>query len=400
MKYLTYILRNVRRNPIQSVLTIASMSISLFLMMILLSFFAMNDESTSASRIYNRIVVMNANGFAGMLPISDLAEVSAMDGVVAATPFSWYGGKYKDEQMPFAQFGVDADKIFTILDEYSVPKDQLEDFKKNKDGCVIGRRLAEDRGLKVGDPLPLKGDLFPVDLDLTVRGIYDGDTNRDLRMCFFHWEYFDEMLKRSAMAGASSSSLAGDSGRRSGNAGTIFVKCKSADVMAPLGAKIDDHFRNSDNPTRTQTEEAFGKMFVEMMGDLKNTIYWIGGAVVVSLLFVAGNAMAMAMRERTTEVAVLKAIGFSRPLVLFLILTEAVIVSALGGVIGSLGCKALCDTVDVARYSGGFLPFFYVPWNIALAGLAVSLFIGFASGLTPAILAANSSVINGLRKVV
>lgn len=399
MKYLTYILRNVRRNPIQSVLTIASMSISLFLMMILLSFFAMNDEATSGTRIYNRIVVMNANGFAGMLPISDVAQVSAMDGVLAATPFSWYGGKYQDEQMPFAQFGVDADKIFTILDEYSVPQDQLDAFKKNKDGAVIGRRLAEDRGLKVGDPLPLKGDIFPVDLNLTVRAIYDGDTNRDLRMCFFHWEYFDELLKRAGSAG-SSSSMATTSTGRSGNAGTIFVKCKSADVMVPLGTKIDDMFRNSDYPTRTQTEEAFGKMFVEMMGDLKNTIYWIGGAVVISLLFVAGNAMAMAMRERTTEVAVLKAIGFSKSLVLFLILTEAVIVSALGGVLGSLGCKYLCDFVDVARFSGGFLPFFYVPWNIALTGLAVSLFIGFASGLTPAVLAANSSVINGLRKVV
>ena len=271
---------------------------------------------------------------------------------------------------------------------------------RNRDGCVIGRKLAEDRKLKVGDPLPLKGDIYPVDLDLTIRGIYDGASDRDLRMCFFHWEYFDEMLKKTAMSAASSGSLASQSSRRSGNAGTIFVKCKSADVMAPLGAKIDDMFRNSDNPTRTQTEEAFGKMFVEMMGDLKNTIYWIGGAVVISLLFVAGNAMAMAMRERTTEVAVLKAIGFSKGLVLFLILTEAVIVSGIGGILGSLGSKFFFDNVDISRYSGGFLPFFYVPWNIALTGLGVSFFIGLASGLFPAVLAANSSVINGLRKVV
>lgn len=400
MKYLTYIFRNVRRNPIQSLLTIASMSISLVLMMILLSFFAMQDESTSAAKIYNRIVVMNANGFAGMLPISDLSEVTKLEGVVAATPFSWLGGKYKNQQMPFAQFGVDANAIFTILDEYSVPADQLEDFKKNRDGCVIGRKLAQEFDLKLGDSLRLEEDLFPVDLDLTIRGIYDGDINRDLRMCFFHWEYFDELLKRKTMASASSTSLAGDSSRRSGNAGTIFVKCKSADQMASIGSKIDDMFRNSEYPTRTQTEEAFGKMFVEMLGDLKNTIYWIGGAVVISLLFVAGNAMAMAMRERTTEVAVLKAIGFGKPLVLFLILTEAVLVSGFGGILGALGSKAFCDVVDISRYSGGFLPFFYVPWNIALTGLGLSLLIGFASGLTPAILAANSSVINGLRKVV
>jgi putative ABC transport system permease protein len=121
---------------------------------------------------------------------------------------------------------------------------------------------------------------------------------------------------------------------------------------------------------------------------------------VISLLFVAGNAMAMAMRERTSEVAILKAIGFSKETVLFLVLTEAILVAGFGGALGSLGCKALCDVVDVAKYTAGFLPVFYVPWKIAILGLGVSLFIGFASGFVPALLAANSSVINGLRKVV
>ncbi len=180
----------------------------------------------------------------------------------------------------------------------------------------------------------------------------------------------------------------------------IFIKCKNADIMASLSKKIDDMYRNSEFPTRTQTEEAFGKMFSDMLGDLQNAIYGIGAAVVVSLLFVAGNAMAMAMRERTSEVAILKAIGFSKGKVLFLVLTEAILVAGLGGALGSLGCKALCDFVDVAKYSAGFLPVFFVPWKIALFGLAVSLFVGFVSGVVPAVLAANSSVINGLRKVV
>jgi len=399
MKFLTYILRNARRNPVRTGLTIASTSICLFLMMILLSFFAINDEVSKSTRIYNRIVTMNANGFAGMLPVSRVRQIAAMDGVVAATPFQWYGGKYHDEVMPFAQFGVDADAAFTILDEYTVPPAQLADFKANKDGAAIGRKLAENRKLKIGDSLPLKGDIYPVDLDLTVRAIYDGPTNRDLTMCMFHFEYLDEALKKTSMAG-SGGSLATASSQRSGNAGMVFIKCKSADSMPTLSRRIDEEYRSTEFPTRTQTEEAFGQMFSEMMGDLKNTIYWIGAAVVVSLLFVAGNAMAMTMRERTTEVAVLKAIGFNKLLVLFLVLTEAVLVAGLGGALGSLGCKFLCDYVDVAQFSGGFLPFFYIPWNIALLGLGVSLFVGFASGLIPAFLAANSSVINGLRKVV
>lgn len=399
MKYLTYILRNARRNPVRTGLTIASTSICLFLMMVLLSFFQMMGEEASASRIFNRIVVMNANGFAGMLPIARVRQVAAMDGVVAASPFQWYGGKYHDEVMPFAQFAVDADVIFDILDEFTLPADQLADFKANRKGAVIGRKLAKDRGIKVGDSLPLKGDIFPADLDLVVSGIYDGPSNRDLRMCVFHFDYLDESLKQLAMAG-SGGTLATESARRSGNAGAIFIKCKTADVMVDLCRRIDDEYRSTEFPTRTQTEEAFGQMFEEMLGDLKNTVYWIGAAVVVSLLFVAGNAMAMSMRERTSEVAVLKAIGFNKGLVLFLVLSEAVLVAGLGGALGALGCKFFCDVVDVARFSGGFLPFFYVPWNTALLGLGVSLFVGFASGLVPAVLAANSSVVDGLRKVV
>ena len=400
MKYFTYILRNARRNPIRTFLTIASTSICLFLMMILLAFFDMREDAAKANRVFNRIITMNATGFAGMVPIGRVPEVSRMEGVLATSPFSWYGGKYHDETMPFAQFSVDADSVFKVLDEFHVPDSQLADFKANKDGAAIGRRLASDRGLKIGDPLPLKGDIYPVDMDLTVRAIYDGPSNRNLRMCLFHYEYLDEALKKVTMSSASGGSLATNSARNSGNAGMIFIKCKNADVMPSLGKKIDDLYRNSEFPTRTQTEEAFGKMFSDMLGDLQNAIYGIGAAVVVSLLFVAGNAMAIAMRERTSEVAILKAIGFSKGRVLFLVLTEAILVAGLGGALGSLGCKALCDFVDVAKYSAGILPVFFVPWRIALLGLVVSLFVGFVSGVVPAVLAANSSVINGLRKVV
>jgi len=400
MKFFTYIIRNARRNPVRSLLTIASTSICMFLMMILISFFNLRNETAAASRIYNRVVVMNANGFAGMLPVGRVSEIAQIDGVKYTTPFQWFGGKFHDQVMPFAQFAVDADKIFDILDEFTVPPAQLADFKANKDGAAIGRRLASDWNLKVGDPLPLKGDLYPADMNLTVRAIYDGEANRNLRMCLFHYDYLDEALKRVTMSASSGGSLATSSSRVSGNAGMIFVKCANADVMTGVCKKIDEIYRNSEFATRSQTEEAFGKMFSEMMGDLKNAIYGVGVAVVVSLLFVAGNAMAMAMRERTSEVAVLKAIGFNKGLVLFLVLTEAILVAGFGGAVGTLGCKLLCDVVDVGRYSAGFLPFFYVPWKVALFGLAVSLFVGFASGFVPAMLAANSSVVNGLRKVV
>jgi putative ABC transport system permease protein len=397
MKYLTYILRNARRNPVRSLLTIAQTAICLFLTMILLSFFAVYDQANASTRISNRIASLNSNGFAGMIPISRVAEISELkaDGVVAVSPFSWIGAKYQDAIMPFAQFAVDANTVFTILDEYTIPRDQLEAFQNDKEGCVIGRKLAEEKGLELGKKLPLKGDAYPIDLDLTISGIYDGPYNRDLRMCLVRFDSFDEKLKRSIRQFSSSAGTPG-----SGNAGMIFVKCKSADAMAPLCKKIDDMYRNTEYPMRTQTEEAFGKMFEEMMGDFKGIIFIIGVAVLSSLLVVAGNSMALSIRERTSEVAVLKAIGFNRRRILFIVLTEAVLVAGLGGLIGSLGCKAFFELFDISKYTMGFLPFFYIPWDIALIGLAVSLGIGAISGLYPAVRAANLSVVDGLRRVI
>jgi putative ABC transport system permease protein len=170
--------------------------------------------------------------------------------------------------------------------------------------------------------------------------------------------------------------------------------------MAPLCKKIDDSYRNSDTPTRTLTDEAFAKMFAEMFGDMKTFIEGVGVVVVISLVCVAANAMAMSMRERVTEVAVLKAIGFNKGLVTGLVLAEAMFVAGVGGLVGTLGAKLLFDSVDISRYSAGFLPFFYVPWMTALWGQLAAVTIGLASGIIPAIRAATLSVIDGLRKVV
>jgi putative ABC transport system permease protein len=388
VKYLKYILRNARRNPVRSLLTIASVAISLMLVMILVSFFAINGEVAASSRVYNRIITMSSQGFGGKVPIARATEIAAMDGIVATSPFIWYGGKFNEEVVPFAQFGVNAETFFPIYNEFTIPPAQLRAFKDDKAGCVIGRKLAQDRKFKIGDPLPLKGDIYPFDLTLVIRGIYDGPTNRDLRMCVFHWSYLDEGMKRDFQ------------GRGSGNAGIVVVKCKSGDAMASISRKIDEQYLNSDTPTRTMTEEAFTKMFEDMMGDLKGIMQWIGFAVCFALIFVSGNAMAMALRERTTEIAVLKAIGFGNQLILFLVLAEAMLVAGIGGVIGAFGSKALFDAVDISPYSAGFLPFFFISWTTALLGLVASLLIGFVSGIIPAFIASRRSVVMGLRKVV
>jgi putative ABC transport system permease protein len=381
------VLRNARRNPIRSFLTIASLSVSLSLAMLLVSFSTINSEATAASRGSKRIVVMSSQGFTQPVPIARVAEFVATPGVVAATPFSWYGGKYNEEVMPFAQFGVDPSTFFTIYNEFVIPSGQIKDWQEDRAGCVIGRKTAVERKVKLGDPFPLKGDVYPFDLNLTVRGIFDGPGNSDLRACYFRWDFLEEGLKKLDSKAA-------------GNAGIVVLKCKDESQMPAICRKIDEAAINSDTPTRTQSEEAFGQMFAEMIGDFKWIIIFIGLAVGISLLCVTANAMAMALRERTTEVAVLKAIGFGKPLVVALVLAESILIAGIGGVIGAFGIKLLCDAVDLSRYSAGMLPFFYVPWSTAWGGFVVALGIGIFSGLFPAVQASRLSVVNGLRKVV
>jgi putative ABC transport system permease protein len=392
VKYLGYVLRNARRNPLRSMLTVASIAICLFPVMLLLSYFRVNEEINASAKGYNQLITMNQQGLGGgSVPISLAREIETWHdaGVLAATPYSWFGGKVGDLPADFAQFAVDPEAVFAVNDALTVSPEQLEAFRNTRSGCIIGRKLAVERSLKVGDKLLLKRDLYPVDLDLDIVGIYDGPPKADLRTVFFSWDFLEETLKASP-----------DGQRMAGNAGTVFFKCKSAEAMPALITKVDEYTRNSDTPTRTQDLEAFGTMFMEMIGDFRYYILCVGIAVVFVLAMVAGVAMAMSMRERTTEIAVLKAIGFSKGRVLFLVLAEATLVAAIGGAIGAFGTQALFQVVDGVRLFQGFLPVFYIPWRIALFGFSMSVLIGLVSGFIPAVQASRLSVINGLRKVV
>jgi putative ABC transport system permease protein len=403
VKFLGYVLRNARRNPLRSLLTIGSIAVCGFLAILMLSLFNSTEEAAKDVIGFHRAVVMSSQGFAQIVPISLKNDILAIDdarpspaivrrptdGKPLISQFSWFGGKYKDDQIPmFAQFGVDPDVLFDIYPELTLPAEQLANFKRASDGVVIGRKLAADRNLAVGDPFPLKGEIYNYDLDLTVSGIYDGPENRDLRACYFNWNYLNEgLLRNSQNSGAN-------------NAGIFIIKCVNDEVIPSLVAAIDESTANSDRATKSQTEDAFISQFAEYTKDLQTYINMLGIAVVFALLIICGVAMAMSMRERTKEVAVLRAIGFRKPQILGMVLAEAVLIAGLGGLLGIALAALVAANWDKIPGIGMFLPVLSIPTTIWIGGLVGALLIGLLGGYWPALRAASIPVVDGLRKVV
>jgi putative ABC transport system permease protein len=384
MKLLTYIWRNITRNKIRSLLTILSVGFSLALMTVLYGFQASQEAWKNDASQGNRIVIMNVQGFSGKVPIAMVDDVRSTEGISAAVPYAWFGGMFEDEKMPFAQFATDPNYVFDVWPDFKIAEDQLSSFKTNRQGCVIDRRIAEKRKWKVGDRIRLKGTFYPVDLDLELVGTFDSPKNTD--SLWFNWKYLDESLR----------SLKSDA---AGNSGTIFARVlKSPDIPAVIKA-VDDKSASSETPTRSQTEAAFAQMFIDMLGDIRLVILGISFLVVICLSLIAANSMAMAMRERVTEIAVLKAIGFSRRRVLMMVLGEASMVSFMGGILGvGMGCGLLQMLHLAAPQQFPFtLSEMIGPWMSY--GIIISGFIGIVSGLIPAFNASRLSVIDGLRRV-
>lgn len=384
MQLIKYIRRNILRNKLRNILTMLSIAFSLTLMTVLHGFNAMMEFGGQTNS--NRVVVMSAQGFAGRVPISILERVRGMNDVKAAVPFSWFGGNYKDQKMPFSQFGTDPKEVFNVWDDYKIAPDQLSAFTTNRQACVADRRLATRMKWEIGERIPLVGTFYPVTLNLELVGLFDSPQNTD--SLWFNWTYMDESVRNSDVAAAA------------GNAAMIYINVKDGDRIPDVIQAIDDRNESSDTPTRSTTEAAFLKIFADMIGNFKALIFYIGAAVVFSLALVAASAMAMSMRERTTEVAVLKAIGFSKLRVLLLILGEACLIALIGGLTGIfLGCLFLEGVHNVAsqfvplsifEMAGGWMGY------LALTSLGIGLF----SGIVPAVRASNLSVVNGLRQVI
>jgi len=379
MRFWSLLRANLGRHKRRTFLTIASVALALFLFASLRSVITTIGAAAQFGSA-RRLVTTNATGFVLPLPIGYANRIDAVPGVEKVTWANWFGGKYGDGKRFFATFAVDGKSYLDIYPEMSVPEDQKQAFLQDKGGALIGARLVELFGWKVGQNVTLEGTIYPGNWTFTVRGVYtptDPAINDDALM--FHFDYLDERTGRK------------------GNAGWYILEIDKPENAAQIAKTIDDQFRSSPYPTKSGTEQAFNASFATMWGNIGLLMNTIGLAVVFAILLVTANAMMMSARERTRELAVLKTIGYSDRLLFGLVLAEAGLITITGAILGLGSAKLLYRATNFN--AAGFLPGFDVSWGTIAAGAIISIVLMLASGIIPALQAARLPVVAALRNV-
>jgi putative ABC transport system permease protein len=379
MKFFPLLLANLGRHKRRTILTMLSVALAMFL------FASLRTVVTTLQKTgdfggANRLVSMSASGFMVFLPVSYANRLQSVPGVEKVTWANWFGGRYGDGKRFFANFAVDAESYLAMYPEMTVPADQKEAFLRDRSGALIGARLLDVFGWRVGQNVTLVGTGYPGDWTFTVRGVYtptDPAISDDALI--FHWDLLDEK-----------------SGRR-GDAGWYTLEIDNPANAATVAKAVDDMFRSSSAPTKTGTEQAFNASFATMWGNVSLLMNTIGMAVVFAILLVTANAMMMAARERTGEIAVLKTIGFTDGRLFALTMLEAGLITVTGAVLGLGAAKVLYKTSNFNAM--GFLPGFDVTTSTLVLGGAIALVLMLASGIVPAIRAARLPVVQALRTV-
>jgi len=333
----------------------------------------------------DRLLVRNRTTIALPLPEAYDHRIARLPGVDAVSLYVWFGGIYQDPKNFFAQMAVWPEEMLRMYPEYRLSPEDREAWARTRDGAVVGRRTAERFGWKVGDRIPLQATIWrkkddSSNWEFNLRGIYDADTpGTDTSQFFFHYTYFDE------------SRLFGE-----GQIGWYYVRIADPSQAPQMAERIDALFANSPAETKTTTEKAFAQAFAKQVGDIGLIVRSILGAVFFTILLVAGNTMAQSVRERTSELAVLKTLGFTDRRLLVLVLAESCLIAVAGGLIG-LGVAWLL--ISRGDPTGGALPGFFLPTRALAAGLAAVLGLGIVAGIFPAIRAMRLQIVDALRRV-
>jgi putative ABC transport system permease protein len=376
-----FVTKNAFRNKRRSILTVLSIAFSLLLLTLMMTIWRSFYLSDGSAESQQRLVVRHRVSLTFSLPGYYREKIRAVPGVAAVVPVSWFGGIYKDQKPEnfFAQFGTDPEEFFKVFRDLDMPADQITAWQRDRQGVIVDSSLAAKYGWKPGDRIVLQGTIYPVNLELIIRGIFH--SNPDNKSVYFNAKYVEEAVAFFK-----------------GQAGTFSILANSPGDVSKIATAVDDMFRNSPQPTKSESEKAFGLEFVAMMGNVKAFILSICSAVVFATLLVSANTMAMSIRERTREVAVLKTLGFTRRNVLGLFVSEAVALSLAGGLIGAgLGWFLVYGMT----HSKQFISFFplQVTAGIWVTALFTSGLVGLLSSAVPSYHASQINIVDGLRHI-
>lgn len=384
-RYASLVWKNAVRNRRRTLLTVTSLGFSLCLLGLMMAiYYALYLSETPPTQAL-RLNTRNKVSITLPMPGYYLQRIQKTPGVKDATPMQWFQGVYKDERDPnnfFARFGVDARKLFVIHSETQLPEDQKQAFIADRRGCIIGKKTAAKHGLNVGGRITIKGDIYPMDLELNIRGIYESEMGSD--SLFFHWDYVKENTDLPADYRDMYSS--------------ISILVESPEAVPSVIAAIDDQFRNSTVQTRTETERAFALSFLNMMGNIKAILLSVCAAVTFTILLVSANTMAMSVRERVREVGILKTLGFKPGAILGIVLGESMLIAFMGAVVGYFLASFLCGMIRQGPAFSADIANLHVQPAVMAAMILAALTIAVVSAFLPAWNAARVPILDALRQ--
>jgi len=381
MKYLPLVWRNLLRRKMRTIFTLASVFIAFVLysfLMVVQNAFSMGVEVAGV----DRLVLMHKVSLIQLLPISYADRIRSTEGVTHVGHSTWFGGTYQDKVNQFAVMAVDS-QYFQLYPEARISDDQVKAWLADRQGAIVGRTTAAKYGWNIGDKVPIQATIWQPKQGNTwffnIDGIYDADKGFDTSNFFFHYEYLDEN-RRGAY----------------GLVGWYVLRVDDPARAADVAARLDAQFVNSSAETKTSTEKAFLQGFVNQVGNIKAIIISILAAVLFTLfLLVLANTMAQSVRERTSELAVLKTLGFSNGLVLTLVLVESILLALLGG---GLGLTVTYFAVEGGSFNNALLPVFIMRSRDIVIGVALCCALGVVAGAFPAITAMRLRITDALRR--
>jgi putative ABC transport system permease protein len=382
MKYLPLIWRNVWRRWFRTTFTVLSIFVAFVLFGILMTIRTAFSFGVDIAGL-DRLVLIHKVSLIMPLPLAYREQIAAIPGVQTVTHNSWFGGIYQDPANFFAQIAVEPEPFMAIYPEYHLPPEQLKAWLADQQGAIVGRDLAERFDWSIGDRIPIQATIWqPLDggstWEFNIVGIYDGDPGVDKTQFFFRYDYLDANRQQGE-----------------GLVGWYVVKIDDPSQAQPLATAFDERFANSAYETKTTTEKGFVEGFANQVGDIGQIMIAILSIVLFTILLVTANTMAQSVRERTSEIGVLKTLGFSSATILALILSESVFLAVVGGGTGLFLAWLIVQGGDP---TGGMLPIFVLPTSHLLLGVVLMLLLGLAAGLPPALGAMQLKITDALRR--